>query len=129
MAAIIAQMTRANRERKKKKRIEISKCMYELPAFTDHFESQLHNKYLRCKKQMEEKDRADAFHKLVIERLEDILEERNETQTKEFQMGAFLGECCIISASLMLVPVVAVIVMLFWPETPEKIAPFVEVTQ
>ncbi len=27
------QMTRANRERKRKKRYEISKCMYELPPF------------------------------------------------------------------------------------------------
>ena len=31
-------MTRANRERKKKKRIDIAKCMYDLPMFDSHFE-------------------------------------------------------------------------------------------
>ena len=41
MAAIIAQMTRANRERRKKKRYEISKCMYELPPFAARFEPQV----------------------------------------------------------------------------------------
>ena len=46
MAAIIAQMTRANRERKKKKRIEISKCMYELPPFTTKFEPQVTKSFI-----------------------------------------------------------------------------------
>ena len=41
MAAIIAQMTRANRERRKKKRYEISKCMYELPPYAARFEPQV----------------------------------------------------------------------------------------
>jgi len=37
-------MTRANRERKKKKRYEITKCMYELPPFPDHYQKEVHNK-------------------------------------------------------------------------------------
>ena len=43
MAAIIAQMTRANRERKKNKRWEIiiSKCMYELAPFPQRFEAKV----------------------------------------------------------------------------------------
>ena len=43
MAAIIAQMTRANRERKKNRRPEImiSKCMYDLAPFAERFEPQV----------------------------------------------------------------------------------------
>ena len=37
MAAIIAQLTRAKRERAKKKTYETNKCMYELPPFDPHF--------------------------------------------------------------------------------------------
>ena len=46
MAAIIAQITRANRERKRKKTYEIQKCMYDLPPFDPHFDPLVHNKYL-----------------------------------------------------------------------------------
>ena len=40
MAAIIAQITRANRERidKKKYEIGISKCMYEIRPFERHYD-------------------------------------------------------------------------------------------
>ena len=40
MAAIIAQMTRANRERRKNKRYEIviGKCMYEIAPFPEKYE-------------------------------------------------------------------------------------------
>ena len=43
MAAIIAQITRANRERIRKKRFEIiiSKCMYEIKAFPDQYEPEV----------------------------------------------------------------------------------------
>ena len=37
MAAIIAQLTRANRERKKRVRIESAKCMYEIPPFDERY--------------------------------------------------------------------------------------------
>ena len=37
MAAIIAQLTRANRERKTRVRIETSKCMYEIPPFDPRY--------------------------------------------------------------------------------------------
>ena len=46
MAAIIAQLTRAKRERAKKKTYETNKCMYELPPFDPHFDPMVHNKYM-----------------------------------------------------------------------------------
>ena len=46
MAAIIAQMTRANRERKKNKCFEIviGKCMYEIGPFPEKYEPEV-NKF------------------------------------------------------------------------------------
>ena len=43
MAAIIAQMTRANRERKKNKCFEIviGKCMYEIGPFPEKYEPEV----------------------------------------------------------------------------------------
>jgi hypothetical protein len=46
MAAIIAQITKANRERKRKKTYETTKCMYDLPPFDPHFDPMIHNKYM-----------------------------------------------------------------------------------
>jgi len=43
MAAIIAHITRANRERIRKKKFEIiiSKCMYEIKPFPDKFDPEV----------------------------------------------------------------------------------------
>ena len=46
MAAVIAQITRAKRERDTKVTYETNKCMYELPPFDSHFDPKVHNKYL-----------------------------------------------------------------------------------
>jgi hypothetical protein len=46
MAVIIAQLTRAKRERAKKKTYETTECMYELPPFHPHFDPMVHNKYM-----------------------------------------------------------------------------------
>ena len=46
MAAIIAQLTRAKRERARKKTYETNKCMYHLPPFDPHFDPRIHNKYI-----------------------------------------------------------------------------------
>ena len=46
MAAIIAQLTRAKRERGRKITYETNKCLYHLPPFDDHFDPRVHNKYL-----------------------------------------------------------------------------------
>ena len=46
MAAIIAQLTRAKRERDKKTTFASTKCMYTLEPFDPHFEPVKHNKYL-----------------------------------------------------------------------------------
>ena len=45
MAAIIAQLTRAKRERALKKTYETNKCMYDLQPFDPHFDAEIHNKY------------------------------------------------------------------------------------
>ena len=45
MAAIIAQFTRARRERAKKKTYETNKCMYQLQPFDQHFDPAVHNQY------------------------------------------------------------------------------------
>ena len=46
MAAIIAQITRAKRERLGKVTYQTNKCMYHLPPFDTHFNPRVHNKYL-----------------------------------------------------------------------------------
>ena len=46
MAAIIAQLTRAKRERDKKKTFDSNKCMYHLEPFDAHFEPTKHNRYI-----------------------------------------------------------------------------------
>ena len=46
MAAIIAQLTRAKRERAKKKTYAPTKCMYHLPPFDPHFDPMVHNKFM-----------------------------------------------------------------------------------
>jgi hypothetical protein len=38
MAAIIARLTRAKRERQKKMTYSTTKCMYHLPRFDSHFD-------------------------------------------------------------------------------------------
>ena len=99
-------MTRANRERKKTKKINIMKCMYDLPRFDSHFEPQvkcityndsvvkchckrshcilavqLHNRYFRAKKSCRESHAAIQFHKLVVDRLEDIVKEEDDRRS------------------------------------------------
>ena len=57
MAAIIAQLSLANRRRKKRQReakwIESDKCDYTLPPFDHCFQPMKHNKYLKNKAEFE----------------------------------------------------------------------------
>ena len=46
MAAIIAQLTRAKRERAQKVTYNTNKCLYQLPPFDAHFDPLIHNRYL-----------------------------------------------------------------------------------
>ena len=49
MAAIIAQITRNNRERKRKESMQYKegiKCVNKLPDYEDLFDPKIHNKYL-----------------------------------------------------------------------------------
>ena len=63
MAAIIAQMSLRNRERKKRKaalgrRAEVApeKCVYKLPPFEICYDPLLHNKYVRAKRRIEKRN-------------------------------------------------------------------------
>ena len=62
MAAIIARMALANRERKKRKAaigyrvIGPDKCVYKLQPFDQCYDPQKHNKYIRCKMQIEQRN-------------------------------------------------------------------------
>ena len=56
MAAIIAQMSLRNRERKKRKKLlgkraetAPDKCVYKLPPFDSCYDPLIHNKYARAK--------------------------------------------------------------------------------
>ena len=57
MAAIIAQLSLANRRRKKRQRetkwIDSDKCVYTLPPFDPCFQPMKHNKYLKNKTEFE----------------------------------------------------------------------------
>ena len=57
MAAIIAQLSLANRRRKKRQReakyIESDKCVYTLPPFDRCYQPMKHNKYLKNKAEFE----------------------------------------------------------------------------
>ena len=57
MAAIIAQLSLANRRRKKRQRerkwIDSDKCVYTLPPFDPCFQAEKHNKYLKNKAEVE----------------------------------------------------------------------------
>ena len=57
MAAIIAQLSLANRRRKKRraeiKWIDSDKCVYILPPFDPCFQPMKHNKYLKHKAEFE----------------------------------------------------------------------------
>lgn len=62
MAAIIARMTIASRERKKRnaamgnKTIGTDKCVYELPPFDRCFDPTKHNKYMKFKQQTDRRN-------------------------------------------------------------------------
>ena len=62
MAAIIAQMSLANRERKKReaekghKTIGADKCIYDLPPFDRCYDPMKHNKYMKLKVQIDRRN-------------------------------------------------------------------------
>ena len=66
MAALIAHITRSNRERLEKKKFEIiiTKCMYEIRPFEKCYDPMIHNKYVLFKALRCETDDATSFYKL-----------------------------------------------------------------
>ena len=63
MAAIIAQMSLRNRERKKRRaalgrrgETGSDKCVYTLPPFDQCYDPLLHNKYVRAKRRIEKRN-------------------------------------------------------------------------
>ena len=75
MAAIIAQLSLANRRRKKRQRerkyIEADKCVYTLPPFDPCFQPEKHNKYLKNKIEFERRqlvtDKAKGMKNACLE--------------------------------------------------------------
>ena len=51
MAGIIARITRSNRERLEKKKCEISvtKCIYQIQPFDDHFDPEVSNIFVHTR--------------------------------------------------------------------------------
>ena len=82
MAAIIAQLSNANRARQRRKHRHYppDKSLYEIPPFDVRFEPELHNKYLRCKRILHEKEQLEKLHFIheVSTKSKDILDDRFE---------------------------------------------------
>ncbi len=87
MAAIIAQLSRANRERRRnaKKTLPPDKSAAFLPPFERRFVPEVHNKYLRCQRLLKEKKRQEkiAYVQDIIESAsENLLDDRLEQLKK-----------------------------------------------
>ncbi|XP_040568655.1 uncharacterized protein [Lepeophtheirus salmonis] len=119
MAAIIAQMTRANRERMKNKRIEISKCMYEIPPFPERFDPKVHNKYIKATNDLQGKREAVHFRQLIIDRLNENRKE--EEMNQKFSLRTCIIEATIIIGTLSIVPSLSIIILLFWPDDVDNL--------
>ena len=74
MAAIIAQITRAKRERDRRLAATATrepKCHHQLPHFQEHFKPEIHNKFLarqeviRLKREEEELFEVQSYKKLI----------------------------------------------------------------
>merc|ERR1712062_460209 len=108
-------MTRANRERAKRRKQEIviSKCMYEINPFPDQFEPEKHNKYLRARKLLEANQNAEMqSHQLVRQRLAEL---QGEKVTDQFSWCTLITETIIMVSSLSFVPTLMIVVLWTWP--------------
>jgi len=85
MAAVIAQMAKAKRERSERKKINIDKCVYELKPFDSHFDAKKHNKYMVAKAANLENEEAEKFYNFVVERLKQLRQE--EIASRRFSWG------------------------------------------
>ena len=111
MAAIIAQITRANRERIDNKKYEVEACksMYQIRPFDRCFDKlvrvaqcsklreiivsvanfvlflQKHNKYMVAKAANLENEEAEKFYNFVVERLKQLRQE--EIASRRFSWG------------------------------------------
>uniref|UniRef100_A0A0K2TJJ0 Uncharacterized protein n=1 Tax=Lepeophtheirus salmonis TaxID=72036 RepID=A0A0K2TJJ0_LEPSM len=119
MAAIIAQMTRANRERKKKKRYEISKCLYDLPPFNEKYEPEIHNRYLRGLKAQNANQELEEIRNCIIQRFEEKTKVKDVN--KSFSRRTCIIEATIIIGTLSIVPSLSIIILLFWPDDVDNL--------
>ena len=67
MAAIIAQLTRAKRERAQKVTYNTNKCLYQLPPFDAHFDPLIHNRYLARWRKIIVKNILESFPFYIVE--------------------------------------------------------------
>ncbi len=111
MAAIIAKITRENRERKIriKKTLPINKSNYKLPPFKEAFCPEIDNKYLFRRPPVQYKQAIQARVDELVAK--EIARQDRVTCTK---CGLFM-EILLILCSLMFVPVLAYLIDSTWP--------------
>lgn len=81
MAAIIAQLSYANRQRQKRrtKAVPPDKSIYELKPFDERFIPDVHNKYLRCqrlRKEREQLEKLRFIHEVAAKAGKNCLDDR-----------------------------------------------------
>lgn len=116
MAAIIAQITRAKRERDKKKVYTGAKCMYQLPPFDPHFDPMVHNKYfVRRAAWRERQEERKQLEQEVLELLREEREREASLKKKPTCCSTCL-ELCLIGLMMCLVPVAYIILEIIWTQ-------------
>eukprot|EP00092_Neocalanus_flemingeri_P043072 GFUD01047359.1.p1 GENE.GFUD01047359.1~~GFUD01047359.1.p1 ORF type:complete len:132 (+),score=20.35 GFUD01047359.1:33-428(+) len=113
MAAIIAQISLAARERKRRAieepPIDIQKSTYILPRFDDHFDPEVHNVYMQRRVMVEE--RRELLRLRECQRIEDLKRRRRSCiPVVPFSWRLCLFESVIIGGMLLLVPVAMLVV-------------------
>ena len=133
MAAIIAQLTQKNWERILKQRYYVSltkklnfillfrntknysssKSTYSLPPYDETFNPWIHNKYLAKKR----KASIAEIEQRIDEQIHEMIKaHRKKIIWKKFTLRRCLCESVIMIFSLSLVPILFLLIQVYWPE-------------
>lgn len=119
MAAIIAQLTRAKRERAQKVTYNTNKCLYQLPPFDAHFDPLIHNRYLaRREKVRQEQQRLQLLcehQKKLRQGTGKYFNPTNLSGGGE-NCGIRCLEVCAVVMMVSLVPILLLLLHLVWEE-------------
>jgi len=109
MAGIVAQLTKANWERKKRRvhYLGNDKCTYTLPPFDDHFDPLKHNNYTRRKAARKDDGENNEMQKLIRKMAEAQMAERTKIFKESEDGGCTFGIClrAIIGTIVLLPPI------------------------